>query len=188
MPSTVAGQTWIVMAHCFARPEFFLGAVPRPRNRSEAPWQLDDVDDEVAFDGAGPTEADSRCRIFRSVHISINEGRGIGEPGSEVVRPPPKAAAERRAPSERENSTPASSVDNLASNGVEGSPGRASSTSSAPATRIQPRGGEFRERDESTLAGIDTFCEIVLEGDVVARTSVRKGTTSPFWNEAFTFS
>lgn len=188
MPSTVAHETWVVMAHCFARPEFFISAVPPTPHRSEAPWQQDDVDDVNTPYGAERDLTDSRCRIFRSIQISINEGRGIGELGTEVIRSAPKTSVERRPPSEREMATPASSLDHLPSNGIDGSTGRASSTCSAPTTRIQPRGGEFRERDESASVGIDTFCEILLEGDVVARTSVRKGTTSPFWNETFSFS
>jgi len=46
----------------------------------------------------------------------------------------------------------------------------------------QPR---TRQSDESS--GTGSYCEVEMDGEVVARTAVRKG-GSPFWNESFTFS
>jgi hypothetical protein len=53
--------------------------------------------------------------------------------------------------------------------------------------------GVEREKDKSGTAGagvgvgFDTFCEVVLDDQVVARTAVKKGSHSPFWRESFAF-
>ncbi|KAI5481909.1 Ras GTPase-activating protein 1 [Pseudohyphozyma bogoriensis] len=179
MPSIVAMETWIVMAHCFARPEFLSSPMigpsspPHPTRPDTTSWAAEDdsQDEDNAWE-----EVDTRCRIFRTVALSINEGRGIGEAGTEVIRPGPKQALDRRPDLEREFSN--ASSDTFSSLGSDHSPSKP--LSSARLHRASDGPAEPTQ-------GFDTFCEVVLDGDVVARTSVRKSTTSPFWNESFVF-
>lgn len=183
MPSAVATQSWLVMAHCFARPEFYTaasGSHPQSPAHDHSKGNRAGGDDDQGWDD--DDHADTRCRIFRSIAISINEGRGIGELGTEVVRPTNKLSYERRPDGEhREGSgSTTGSVESFPMAGDAPSPSRAS----APATMRLHRGDGAKDQSE----GMDTFCEISLDGDALARTSIRKGTTSPFWNESFLFS
>lgn len=182
MPSIVAAQSWIVMAHCFARPEFYIsrGGGLDVGTRSDS-----DLSDDEDEDG-GKTV--SRCRIFRSISLSINEGRGIGDPATEVPRNGTRLGHEqRRADLKRERDadtlgSASASADTFSINSTDNmSPAKPSA-----ATRLH-RGDSSRET-ETVGQGLDTFCEISLDGDALARSSIRKGTTSPFWNETFTFS
>ncbi|BGP16446.1 hypothetical protein JCM10213_003998 [Rhodosporidiobolus nylandii] len=200
-PSVVATQVWLVMAHCFARPEYYLAsgaATLRPlrtarggappgypsdsgtESESDAPRSSSPSD--AADDGLG-----SSCRIYRSLQLSINEGRALGELATEVIRPGPKTSWEQRpGTGERGDSEGASTS-------FSGSDSLETATTSSPAGKLQmPRlqarasGMDGRgERDGDSSA--EAFCEIEMAGEIVARTSVRKG-TSPFWNEAFVFS
>lgn len=199
MPSTVATQSWIVMAHCFARPEFYTaagGSLPQSPShdhtknrldRSDGDHRYSDDDDEGDDERENATNAaavaDERCRIFRSISISINEGRGIGELGTEVVRPSPKSSYERKFDSEGSSSTASFESLPLSLGGGGHEAASPSRPNAAAAVRLH--------RNESTKDqsdGMDTFCEISLDGDALARTSVRKGTNCPFWNESFVFS
>ncbi|GAA5989553.1 hypothetical protein JCM11641_004595 [Rhodosporidiobolus odoratus] len=196
-PSVVATQVWLVMTQCFARPEYYLAsgaATPRPlgKARGGAPPGYpsnsgsDSDPDPLQNGGAGkgsqskPDELEASCRIYRSVVLTINEGRALGELATEVIRPGPKTSWER---SGADRGDLDGGTTSFSSSG-----GDAYSNEAAPAKpRMQSRpglvgGGEGKEDGSS-----ETFCEIEMGGEVVARTSVRKG-TSPFWNEAFTFS
>lgn len=233
-PSIVAMQTWKVKLLCFAKPEFLdsgLGLLDdnhsNPLRTSSRGGRIsldsysdedfsDDDDDVNEFDheeGKENVEAKSegRCRIFRSITVVINEGRGIGELGSEIIRAAPVSAIERerRSNSERSQSPSGnggawSSAENLpstSSTNDSNSLSKSTSSSSMPNSRVHPRGasagGSLRDRDRtessgagggsgnSSVAGIDTFCEVILDGEVVGRTSIKRGTTSPYWNETF---
>lgn len=200
MPSSVAMETWIVMAHCFAQPEFLVSTgatTPRPMRRgslqtastgrasSNGHYGADDglflnSEDEDHLLGEQSDAAkvdDTRYRIYRSLTVAINEGRGLGEVGVEVVRNRPKTSSEGWRGGEREGS---GSTLGSTYEGLEGSP----SKGALPVPQMPARTESSSSTSEQT---VNTFCEIVLEGDVLARTSVRKGTNSPFWNETFIF-
>ncbi|KAK4702288.1 hypothetical protein P7C70_g3933, partial [Phenoliferia sp. Uapishka_3] len=189
MPSIVTCQSWLVMAHCFARPEFYSGAKSSLQDALENDPNLDGSDGDDS--DPGEEVPDQRCRIFRSITISINEGRGIGEQGTEIVRPASKSSLERRPDVGREGSGSSASIESFPLSTTSGgggvsdnpSPSRANAP---PAMRLH-RGDNSRDNGDSSQ-GMDTFCEISMDGDALARTSIRKGTTSPFWNECFTFS
>lgn len=193
MPSVVAMETWMVMAHCFAQPEFFVctgATTPRPMRRgslatastgqsssnghyggAEASEDDDLLHPETAN---GNREDDTRYRIYRSLTISINEGRGIGDAGVEIIRDRPKTSSDNwRGDREGSSSTSGSTYEGV---GVDQSPAKSISS------RMPPRSESSHGKDEQ----ISTFCELVLEGVVLARTSVRKGTNNPYWNETFT--
>lgn len=191
------------MAHCFARPEF-LSNSPLPgvvlparaglRRRGSTSWSTDDDDEDVndnekeelnaSSAAEGEEQVDLRCRIFRSIYVSINEGRGIGEAGTESVRNfgGPKNGLDRRPDLDRGESSSSSFSNDIGSINSFESPNK---TSSNPSFRSSSN--RYKEDLGLSGGGLDTFCEILIEGEVVARTSVRKGTTAPFWNEAFTF-
>ena len=187
MPSIVATQSWIVMAHCFARPEYFTAAggslaqSPAQGHSKGRAGRSDGEEDDNLVEDPNLNTNDERCRIFRSISISINEGRGIGELGTEIARPTPKSSYDRKLDGDRDGSSSASAS-------IEGFPlstagSDAPSPARAGAVRLHRVDGS-REQSE----GMDTFCEMSLDGDALARTSIRKGTTSPFWNESFVFS
>ena len=189
LPSRVAIQTWLVMSHCFAQPSFYNALTsgqntPRMmiRSRSSAQWPVPDQDS----DEDPPTTPDqaaidlSSCRIFRSLVIAINEGRALGEHGTETFRAGSKAP-ERRACSDGDNiSFVTAQADGLSLNG-HGS----THENSSPAKGKSSKSDKSEKDDDKT---IDSFCELLLDGDLLARTAVRKGTNAPFWNESFTFS
>ncbi|GAA5941169.1 hypothetical protein JCM3775_006638 [Rhodotorula graminis] len=188
-PSVVATQVWLVMAQCFARPEFYLSsgaAAPRPlRSAVASDSGTDSADDDR------PDELESGCRIFRSLHLSIAEGRALGELATEVVRPGPKSSWER--PVIDDDST-LSNIDSyshsFATPGMEPSPSKSVSSMSLP--RLASRHGQDG-RDggggggSSSSGSSAAYCEIEMGGEVIAQTSVRKG-SSPYWNESFVFS
>lgn len=199
MPSIVAMETWIVMAHCFARPEFFVSTgatTPRPMRRgslntastgrasSNGHYGGDDglpqtSDDEEMLGDTGMVD-DTRYRIFRSLTIAINEGKGLGEMGVEIVRDRPKLSSEGWRGSDRDgsSSTTGSTYEGYGAADSPSKPG-------LPLPKMPARTDSSNNaKDEHT---VNTFCEIILKGDVLARTSTRKGTNSPFWNETFTF-
>ncbi|GAA5833590.1 hypothetical protein JCM9279_001570 [Rhodotorula babjevae] len=185
-PSVVATQVWLVMAQCFARPEFYLAsgaATPRPlRSAAASDSGTDSADDDR------PDELESGCRIFRSLHLSIAEGRALGELATEVVRPGPKSSWER--PAVDDDST-LSSIDSyshsFATTGLEPSPSKSVSSMSLPrlASRHGQDGREGGGGGSSSSSA--AYCEIEMGGEVVAQTSVRKG-SSPYWNESFVFN
>ncbi|GAA5895340.1 hypothetical protein JCM8208_005983 [Rhodotorula glutinis] len=186
-PSVVATQVWLVMAQCFARPEFYLAsgaATPRPlRSAAASDSGTDSADDDR------PDELESGCRIFRSLHLSIAEGRALGELATEVVRPGPKSSWER--PAVDDDST-LSSIDSyshsFATPGMEPSPSKSVSSMSLP--RLASRHGQDG-RDGlsggSSSSSSAAYCEVEMGGEVIAQTSVRKG-SSPYWNESFVFN
>lgn len=106
LTSTAACQSWLVMVQCFAKPEIFEAAVPKPllfQRRSKSVLGRNDnsldnasvrssvyssVQSSPTADGAPET----RCRVFRSLALSINEGRGIGERGVETIRSATKSS------------------------------------------------------------------------------------------------
>lgn len=121
----------------------------------------------------GAKTDDTRYRIFRSLTVSINEGRGIGEAGVEVIRDRPKTSSDSWREREGSSSTSGSAYESM---GADPSP----SKSDLP--RMPSRTESSSGKDEQ----ISTFCELVLEGVVLARTSTKKGTINPYWNESFT--
>ncbi|BGP08329.1 hypothetical protein JCM10049v2_004176 [Rhodotorula toruloides] len=193
-PSIIATQVWLVMAHCFAQPEFYLSsgaATPRPFRSSTARRggpsgfaASSDSGSDSEPDGKAD-ELESSCRIFRSLQVSINEGRALGELATEVVRPGPKASWER--PSQDEPDLTTSSFDS-SSLGPETSPAKSVSSMAMP--RLHSRASHDSRGtggDGSSSSSSEAFCEIEMGGEVVAQTALRKG-TSPFWNETFVFS
>ncbi|GAA6028158.1 hypothetical protein JCM8097_006889 [Rhodosporidiobolus ruineniae] len=207
-PSVVATQVWLVMAHCFARPEYYLAsgaATPRPLRsapshshhphstpgypsdsgtESEAEFPSTSSSSALGDGGGGkPDELSSSCRIYRSLVVGINEARALGELATEVIRPGPKASWERpgleRGESDSTGSFSAAGEDGA---GVGASPAKLSMPRLQHRTSADTRGGKDGEE-----SGVETFCEVEMGGEVVARTSIRKG-GSPFWNESFTFS
>lgn len=188
LPSMAAMQTWLVMLLCFSRPEFLASPIA---NMTSAPststraYEEEDDESSVQHNPNKPTSSDdekveARCRIYRSITIAINEGRGIGELGTEIIRSAPQTSNPN---SDRSSSQPSSTS-------IERSPSKSHSVSSIPNSRVQPRGtgvGTSLRDHETGATGIDTYCEISVEGEVLSRTSVRKGTVSPFWNERFVF-
>ncbi|GAA6059021.1 hypothetical protein JCM10212_001246 [Sporobolomyces blumeae] len=187
-PSVVATQVWLVMAHCFARPEYYLAsgaATPRPlkKGRSSDPsWPSSDEGDVTDHERA--SELDKSCRIYRRLHLAINEGRSLGEAMTESTRPGAKTSWDRPG-MYREGSGPgdASTSTDLRSPGSVDSPSKSINMASALPNSRSRTGGDGKD-DQS---GVEWFCEIEMDGEVVARTALRKG-HSPFWNETFTFS
>ncbi|GAA6001399.1 hypothetical protein JCM10207_006649 [Rhodosporidiobolus poonsookiae] len=197
-PSIIASQVWLVMAHCFARPEYYLAsgaATPRALRTARLGNQLgypSDSGTESDGDATGqgsaePDELESSCRIYRSLHLSINEGRALGELATEVVRPGPKSSWERpgleRGESDSTTSFSAGGGDTSFSSTV----GYGSDVSPIKMPRLQSRPSAMGGGDGGKDDAGETFCEVEVNGEVVARTSMRKG-SSPFWNEGFTFS
>ncbi|GAA5894034.1 uncharacterized protein JCM6883_003702 [Sporobolomyces salmoneus] len=186
-PSVVATQVWLAMAHCFALPEYYLAsgaATPRPipptpsARRSRNPsWPSSDEGE--SFGGDGTEELEKSCRIYRKLHLTINEGRALGESMTETNRPGAKSSWDRPGMS-REGSNNGDGVNDLQSPGALDSPSK-SIASSLPSSR--PRGMEGKE-DHS---GVGWMCEVEMDGEVVARTAVKRG-SSAFWNDSFTFS
>ncbi|GAA5925301.1 uncharacterized protein JCM15063_004985 [Sporobolomyces koalae] len=185
-PSIVATQVWLVMAHCFAGPEYYLAAgsappppVPSRRKTREPNWSSSD--EEETREGEAD-ELSKSCRIFRKLQITINEGRALGETMSETMRSSAKSSWDRPELS-REGSNNGDGYgksSELQSPGALDSPNRSIASSLAYA---RPRTGEGKD-DHS---GTDWCCEIEMDGEIVARTATRRG-RSPFWNESFTFS
>ena len=123
-----------------------------------------------------------KSRLWRSLTITIIEGRGIGELADQPLRTP-NSSNELHA-----TRSPSSSAEPLS---------KAASTSSSSNRPLSlgfgspARGGAIgeastRDRDTDGNSNLDTFVEIVLNGEVVIRSSVRKSTTSPFFAESFT--
>lgn len=184
-PSVVATQVWLVMAHCFAQPEFYLtpGAATPRLARAAAPYgSLPSDSGTESEDGLRPDEQDSSCRIYRSLQLSINEGRALGELANEVFRPGPKMSWERPAQDQAGDGVGSTDWFSLAG-GSEASP--AKSSASLGISRLQSRANNDTRDDGSGSS--EAFCEIEMGGEVVAQTSVRKG-SSPFWNETFVFT
>ncbi|GAA5962361.1 hypothetical protein JCM3765_002955 [Sporobolomyces pararoseus] len=183
-PSVVATQVWLVMAHCFARPEYYLAsgaATPPPitsstRRSRDPSWPSSDEGE--SFED-GTAELEKSCRIFRKLHITINEGRALGESMTEMTRPGAKSTWDRPGMS-REGSNNGDGSSDLQSPGVLDSPSK-SIASSLPSSRA--KGGDGKE----DTSGTGWMCEIEMDGEVVARTATKRG-TSAFWNESFTFS
>ncbi|KAK4056654.1 hypothetical protein OIO90_002206 [Microbotryomycetes sp. JL221] len=172
MPSIVAMQTWLVMAHCFAKPEFYLSTgatTPRPMRRPEPGFDGDEESSRV-----NGTNDDTRCRVYRSLYVSINEGKNIGRAAVEIIRSGARPSLEATHRS-------ASSLDFDASSIADISPTKSTGASGLSKLTSMTFGSDKTSDD------IDTFCEIVLDGDVIARTSLRTKTNCPFWNESFTF-
>ncbi|GAA5895937.1 hypothetical protein JCM6882_005564 [Rhodosporidiobolus microsporus] len=205
-PSIVATQVWLVMAHCFARPEYYLAsgaATPRPlrsagQSRGGLPpgYPSDSGTESESDAGAGEEVKsdglDSSCRIYRSLVLSINEGRALGELATEVIRPGPKSSWER--PGLERGESDSTTSFSVGSSGTGGAGGDASSVDTpSPAKLTMPRlhsraSADTRQsggKDED--GGMETFCEVEMGGEIVGRTSIRKGGT-PFWNDTFTFS
>ncbi|GAA6054276.1 hypothetical protein JCM3770_005155 [Rhodotorula araucariae] len=189
-PSIVATQVWLVMAHCFARPEFYLAsgaATPRPFRPTTVPSDFPS-DSGTDSDDGRPDELASSCRIFRSLNITIAEGRALGELATEVVRPGPKASWERL-PANEDLTT--WSVDSYSlgsgNGGAEASPAKSVSSLSIP--RLQSRHSHDPRDDTggSSSGGSEAFCELEMGGEVIAQTTTRKG-ASPFWNDSFVFN
>ncbi|GAA5888185.1 hypothetical protein JCM5296_000222 [Sporobolomyces johnsonii] len=195
-PSVVATQVWLVMTHCFARPEYYLAsgaATPRPVRTARKQGAAWPSDDGTESDEAKPDELEKSCRIYRSLFLAINEGRGLGDLTTEVARPGAKTSWERPSVG-REGS--GSSPPDSNGGGAEAyslaaidSPSKAGSvTSSLPMPKLQTRPSESgKDKDKDEVGGVESYCEIEIGGEVVARTALRRG-TSPFWNEAFNFS
>ena len=183
-PSVVATQVWLVMAHCFARPEYYLASgVATPRAFSSSTRRSRDPswpssDEGESFED-GTAELEKSCRIFRKLNITINEGRALGESMTETSRPGAKSTWDRPGMS-REGSNNGDGSNDLQSPGAIDSPSK-SIASSLPSSRT--RGGEGKE----DTSGVGWMCEIEMDGEVVARTATKRG-TSAFWNESFTFS
>ncbi|GAA5850625.1 hypothetical protein JCM8547_001934 [Rhodosporidiobolus lusitaniae] len=204
-PSVVATQVWLVMAHCFARPEYYLAsgaATPRPLRSSHraggfgAPGYPSDSgtesETEASFASPAlsstqspkPDELDSSCRIYRSLTVTIMEGRALGELATEVVRPGPKSSWERPSPSQADLDQTAS----FSGSSAAGDDSAVSSPARLAMPRLQSRASQdTRDKSHGDEGSSEAFCEVEMQGEIVARTSVRKG-TSPFWNESFTFS
>jgi hypothetical protein len=202
MPSMVAAQTWMVMAHCYAQPEF-LGlddaADSRSISRSNDYDEDDSDDDDSRREIVAIPYDDERCRVWRTLSISINEGRGIGEI---VPLDTSKATSATSSKSSINATISAPMIERISApfsierDSFEGySPRRSESITQrpGPGARSVSRsagGGEsyHRDKEECIVAGLDIFAEIVWQGEVLARTNVSKGTSSPCWRESFTFT
>ncbi|GEM09828.1 ras GTPase-activating protein 1 [Rhodotorula toruloides] len=192
-PSIIATQVWLVMAHCFAQPEFYLSsgaATPRPfrssNTRRGGPKDFHSSSDSGSDSepGGKADELESSCRIFRSLQVSITEGRRLGELTTEIVRPGPKASWER--PSHDDMDLTTSSFES-SSLGPEVSPAKSVSSMAMPRLNTRASHDSRGSGEGSSSSFSEAFCEIEMGGEVVAQTAVRKG-TSPFWNETFVFS
>lgn len=203
LTSIAATQSWLVMVQCFATPEILEAALPPPekpllfQRRSKSTlgetslaWDDTSARSSVYVQNPLPRSSpqsspsidgmpESRCRVYRSLAISINEGRGIGERGNETVRTGPKSSLDsmrHRLDRDGATSPVSGSIE------FEASPGKMSVIG---LSRFGGRSHSSELRGEHELT---SFCEIVLEGEVIARTSERKSTSSPFFNENFLFT
>lgn len=176
LPSTVAAQSFVAMITAFTSPVFYGQVEP-----------IDRMERQRAFDSASDEEEEEgKSRIWRSLAITIVEGRGIGELDDQLPRTP-KSSIDRESHPSRSASSPVEPLPRA---------GSTSSTSNRPVSlsvSSPARGGAIgeastRDRDVDGNSNLDTFVEIVLNGDVVIRSSVRKSTTSPFFAEAFTLT
>lgn len=171
------------MTHCFAKPEYIeraLPTTPRPvlhERRSRIGLGSGEDPGVSALERPDDDVSDTLCRVYRSLYVSISEGKGVGERGVETIRRGPKSSIDsaRRGFSDDGKSSMASVE------GAEASP----SKKSIPMPKIGSRSYGGDSKDEHSIS---TFCEVVLEGEVIARTSERKATSSPFFNESFSFT
>lgn len=173
LPSTAAAQSFVAMITSFASPVFY-GQV-EPIDRMERQRAVNSESDDDAEEG--------KSRLWRSLAITIIEGRGIGELADQPPRTP-KSSTERELHPPRSASSPAeppsrtrssSSANNRPVSLAFSSPARGGATGEASS----------RDRDTDGTSNLDTFVEIVMNGDVVIRSSVRRSTTSPFFAESF---
>ncbi|SCV71837.1 BQ2448_4531 [Microbotryum intermedium] len=180
MPSIVATQVWLAMAHCCAVPDLVPGDPLDSTYDSRGCFGIEGsvAVGDMELDVQGPGDRNERgFRVFRSLSITICEGRSIGEPGTEKLRATPGT----------EHDTSLSEM--FAGTEATSSPikGSASSTASS-IQRIPVRTGQgWHESNKDADSSPDTYCEIVINDEVMAKTTLRKGTASPFWNETFAF-
>lgn len=95
MPSLVTSHVWLVMARCFASPEdaSTFGSPSlrrlRPRTRSADDLLLSDDDEaeDVTRSDVGSDKSDDGFRTVRSLHITVNEARGLGDAARYPARP-----------------------------------------------------------------------------------------------------
>ncbi|SCZ88811.1 BZ3500_MvSof-1268-A1-R1_Chr2-1g04651 [Microbotryum saponariae] len=180
MPSIVATQIWFGMAHCCAMPDVVQGNTLDSTYGSCGGLGIEEgvaggnMGSEV--DGAGDRN-EGGFRVFRSLSLTICEGRSIGEPGTEKLRATPGI----------EHDTSLSEMFSGSESTTSPIKGSASSTASS-IQRIPGRTGQgWHESNKDADSSPDTYCEIIINDEVMAKTTLRKGTASPFWNETFTF-
>lgn len=107
-------------------------------------------------------------RFWRSIELVIIEGRNLGE---QQLRSSP----DQKIPSTHA-SRASTSVDNLGAYALP--------------TKKSTQNYDRREEmtSPSTSSGSSSaFCEIALDGVVIAKTTLKKGLQAPFWRQAFAF-
>lgn len=107
MPSLVTTHVWLVMARCFASPEdaSTVGSPSlqrlRPGTRSADDLLLSDDDeaDHATRSDFGFDKSDDGFRTVRSLHITVNEARGLGDAARYPARPSTDERDETAGPS-----------------------------------------------------------------------------------------
>lgn len=185
LPSLVAVQTMLMMTQAYAKAEF-LGIESRSFLKGKSRDEEDEEDFEEMMDDDDDGDISSRCRVWRSMTISINEGRGVGEWSAT----PSNSISERRSTSDFDST---SSLFDGSYSPRRLDPHSRSSTTAFVGPKTLSRGGgggggSAKERDETGTIGFDVFAEIVRDGEVLARTNIIRGTSSPSFRETFTFT
>ena len=173
MPTFVAAQTWLVVARCLAQPEIY-PPLASAASSSESDEDAEDV---------------ARCRVWRSLTVTVSEARRLGEPTTLDESPMSSSPSFAPSPSfagglasllgaSTTARAPKSSLDSAAGE----------STTSRPSLRTQESISSDLSSKGESASSLECFCEISVDGIVHARTTVQRGTTSPFWRETFTFS
>lgn len=210
LSSLVAAQSFIASAHCYARPEF-LGSALNDDFESmgnETTMEKDDEDDIDGDDDMTKSRATAElCRVWRTMTITLNEGRGIGDfvggvdgmkslsksslSSTALAQPIPSRLTARRF----DSTSSVSTFEGYSPRRSDSITNRSALAGALIAPRMMSRGGGIggggdstRERDELGTIGFDLFAEIAWQGETLARSAVSRGTSSPSWREPCTFT
>ncbi|GAA96793.1 hypothetical protein E5Q_03465 [Mixia osmundae IAM 14324] len=177
--SPVALQITLAMLRCHARPEIY-PFLPRLDSLQDAPSES-----PAATTDAQDSEID-RVRLWRRLDICVVEAKDLGDAlQGPKARPFAPVGALKRA-----EARPSSQLSDHSSDRELSQGGPQSATSGRFNDIAPPRQSQdFRESHQAELeafaATLSVHCELVLDGDILARTTVKKGTEAPFWREVY---
>lgn len=186
MPTLGMLQAWLVVCKCYA--------VDETRTLyTKATKLLGSATAALTTDERGSHA--EKMRVWRSLDISVLEGRGLAELSEKhSVR----EGKEKRNSGGGRRFDPTSSFTSIRSTSSEEKTLRTATRSStavfASTSQVSSTGSMSarhttldRDRDPTTGKARPYFCELVWARDMVARTAPKVGST-PFWSESFTFS